>query len=91
MNLACRLTVAGRGSISARITDISEHGAAIIGTDPLSAGMRGTLDAERFGMALPFTVRSAEQEVTHLSFEMDAAGAERFARLLAEMKLPLAA
>lgn len=85
ISLACRLAVAGRGSISARIADISQHGAAVTGVVPLPAGTRGALEADRLGMALPFTVRSADHETMHLSFELDAAATDRFAKVVTDL------
>jgi hypothetical protein len=87
----CRVTVAGRAAYSARVADISEGGAAVIGCPPLPVGTRGTLDVDRFAIALPFIVRVAESETMHLSFDLDAESTDRFREILGRLELPRAA
>jgi methyl-accepting chemotaxis protein len=72
-DLACRLTVAGRGTHTARIIDLSETGAAVRGGPALPTGTRGTLDADGIGLKLAFIVRVTEDDTLHLTFELDAA------------------
>ena len=50
-----------------------------------------TLQADRIGMTLPFAVRAVENEMMHLTFELDATNAGRFAQTLAQLALPRAA
>ncbi|HEY1934028.1 MAG TPA: methyl-accepting chemotaxis protein [Acetobacteraceae bacterium] len=80
--LPCRVTVPGLGTQPAVTADLSEGGASIRGGPALSPGSRGTLQVERIGMTLPFVVRAADDEVSHLAFELDAETARHFVELL---------
>ena len=90
-NLDCQLVVAGTGSSKARVADISEGGAAIAGATPLPVGARGTLEVDRIGMKLPFDVLAVERDVLHLAFDLDPPATARFAQMLRQLALPLAA
>jgi len=86
-----RISVAGRPGGGAMVVDVSEHGAAVTASPPLPIGTRGTLEVDRFGMPLPFVVRATENETMHLSFDLDVANADRFARMLQQQTLSRAA
>ena len=58
---------------TARVSDISEGGANVRGGPALQPGDRGALSVEGFGVALPFSVRSGEADVLHVSFALDEA------------------
>ena len=77
-DLACRLSIAGRAS-TARVTDLSDHGAYIRDTPSMPLGTRGTLALDGVDFPLQFTVRAVEDDGLHLMFELDAATAARFA------------
>jgi len=77
LDLPCRLAVGGQ-SHAARITDLSDGGAAISGAPAMPPGTRGSLSADAVGIALPFTVRGVDGTLIHLAFELDAAAAARF-------------
>ena len=80
VDVPCSLNVAGQAACTARVTDISEGGAAIRGAPSLPIGTRGTLTLE--GIALPFSVHAGEGDALHLAFELDTATAARFASVL---------
>jgi methyl-accepting chemotaxis protein len=83
VNLKCRLSVAGRDPCDAVVGNISQAGAAIGGVPPLSIGSRGTLQVDRVGMRLPFTVRQCRGEMTILHFDLEAAETARLGQILA--------
>jgi len=91
VNLGCRLSVGGLGTHSARVSDLSVGGAAVSGVPALSIGARGTLEVDRVGMKLPFTVRAARDDTAHLTFDLDQTDATRFAQMLGQMGLQRAA
>lgn len=68
----CRIEMAGRGVIDARIVDISAGGARLDGLQPLPLGERGTL---RLGgglpTPLPFKVLGESDGGTRIRFECD--------------------
>ena len=76
-DLACQVTVAGNSS-TARIADLSEHGASVRGGPALPVGSRGTLLIDNVGFTLPFSVRAVADGVLHMAFELDEATAARF-------------
>ncbi|HLY88409.1 MAG TPA: PilZ domain-containing protein, partial [Acetobacteraceae bacterium] len=71
-DLPCHLSVAGQ-SHAARVTDISEHGAAIRGAPSVSLGTRAALQIDAVGQALWCVVRSNDDDTLHVAFEPDAA------------------
>jgi hypothetical protein len=91
VTLPCRVTVAGLGAQPATVADLSEGGALIKGGPALSIGTRGTLDVDRIGVKLPFVVRAADGEASHLAFELDAATASRFTQELERLSVQRAA
>jgi methyl-accepting chemotaxis protein len=76
-DLACRVAIAGQFS-RARVADLSERGACVLGHAAVAVGTRGTLTLDGIDFALPFIVRSADSGGLHLAFELDAATAVRF-------------
>ncbi len=80
--LPCHVTVAGLGTQPATAADLSEGGALIRGGPALSVGNRGTLEVDRISVKLPFVVRAAAGEASHLAFDLDAATAKSFAQML---------
>ena len=76
-DLTCQLCIAGQSS-TAHVIDLSEHGAYINNTPPVSVGTHGTLTMDSVGVALPFSVRAAEKDGLHLIFELDEATATKF-------------
>jgi methyl-accepting chemotaxis protein len=80
VNLPCRVTVAGGGMQPATIIDLSMGGASITGGPAVPAGTRGSLDADRVGVPLPFVVRSAAGGTLHIQFDLDTATAGRYAQ-----------
>ncbi|MGA3401740.1 MAG: methyl-accepting chemotaxis protein [Acetobacteraceae bacterium] len=72
VDLACRMTVPGEGTCTARVSDISEGGACIRGGPSLPVGAGGTLGLDGIGFPLPFTVRSHLDDALHVAFALDA-------------------
>jgi methyl-accepting chemotaxis protein len=91
VDLGCRLSAAGLGTRDARVQDISEHGAAVIGARELSISARGSLEVDRIGMQLPFVVRAMQGDMAHLIFELNPADSARLAQILGQMGLRQAA
>jgi len=91
VTLPCRVTVTGLGTQPATVADLSEGGALIRGGPALLPGARGTLDVDRIDVKLPFVVRIADHEASHLAFELDAATASRFAQMLQRVTMQRAA
>ena len=85
LDLGCRLSVAGRGAIAARIADLSAGGAAVSDGPALPPGTRGTLDVDGVGMKLPFIVKAANEGLLHLTFDLDTVAADSFVRVLEQM------
>jgi methyl-accepting chemotaxis protein len=82
VDLPCQLGLPGQGTQTARVRDISEHGACIRGGPLLSMGDRGTLHISGFGFPVPFTVRSCLDDELHVAFTLDAAAATRLAEVV---------
>ncbi len=89
-DLPCRLSIGGQSS-TARIADLSMHGAYICSGPIVPAGTRGTLTVDSIGFPLQFTIRATENDGLHLMFELDDATAARFAPILKKLSLPRAA
>jgi hypothetical protein len=85
--LGCRLSASGPGTRNVKIADLSEGGAAVSEAPALSIGSRGTLDIDRLGAPLPFVVRSNEDGLLHLVFELEQATAGKLAQLLQQLGL----
>jgi methyl-accepting chemotaxis protein len=91
VNLGCKLSASGVGTRAVKIADLSGGGAAISEGPALSIGTRGTLDIDRLGVPLPFTVRSNDDGMLHIAFDLDAASAGRLTNLLTQLGLQRAA
>jgi hypothetical protein len=89
--LGCRLSASGSGTRNVKIADLSEGGAAVSEAPALSIGSRGTLDIDRLGAPLPFVVRSNEDGLLHLAFELEQATAGKLAQLRQQLGLRRAA
>ncbi len=81
-DLTTSLGIAGHGSLSVRVADISAHGACVRGAPEVPVGARGTLGPDGIGMALPISVREVEDGALHVAFELDAAAQNRFQPIL---------
>ena len=82
VDLPCRLTVPGQANCAARLSDISERGAAVRGGPKLTPGTRVMLQADAVGVALPCTVQGSDDGVLRLSFGLDAATTARVRPIL---------
>lgn len=90
VDLPCRLSIAGQSS-TARVTDMSMHGAYIRSGSIVPVGTRGTLTADSIGFPLQFTVRATENDGLRLMFELDVATAARLAPNLERLSVRRAA
>ncbi|MGD0108013.1 MAG: PilZ domain-containing protein, partial [Rhodopila sp.] len=84
-DLPCRLTVAGR-VYEARVRDLSDGGASLLGVPPHPLDTPGKLDIEGVGMAMPIVVRRSEDDSLQVTFVSDAATAARIEGALARLK-----
>jgi methyl-accepting chemotaxis protein len=91
VNMACQVTASGMGTRSATVTNISEGGVAVRGVPTLPVGTRGTLEAERIGMQLPFVIRAAEHDTWHVAFALQQADVAKLRRILGQLGLRRAA
>ena len=82
VDLPCGMSVAGQADCRARMTDISEGGASVKGGPLLQMGARGVLHLDGVGFAFPFTVRGIEDDIVHVSFELDESAAAKFPLVL---------
>jgi methyl-accepting chemotaxis protein len=87
----CRVTVAGKGTHAARTANLSEGGAAVSDAPELPTGTGGILEVDGLPMQLPFTVRAADQDGLHLSFELDEQATAKLRTLLEAQGLRAAA
>jgi methyl-accepting chemotaxis protein len=78
VDVACRITLPGRGTQDGHLIELSEGGASVTDASLLSSGDRGALRVEAFGQPLPFVVRDVQDGSLRLIFELDAATAEQF-------------
>ena len=78
IDLACLVTVGDR-SHAARIADLSETGARVLGVPPVTVGSSGVLAIDGVAMSLPFSVKHSNGEVLNVEFELAAAAAAEFA------------
>jgi hypothetical protein len=67
------------------VTGISEGGAAIRDAPTAPVGARGTLSLAGFGSPLPFAVRSVQDQILRVSFELEPAGAGRLKPFLDQL------
>ncbi len=68
VDVPCRVTVPGRGTSAAHLSDMSEGGACIVGGPLLAEGAGGTLELDSIGARVPFTVRSCRDDAVHVAF-----------------------
>ena len=85
VDLPCQVTIPGQSAIAARVTDISEGGACIVGGPPLTMGAGGKLAVDGIGFPLPFTVRSQQDDALHVAFAPDAGTAAALRSLLEDL------
>jgi uncharacterized coiled-coil DUF342 family protein len=78
VDVACRISIVGRGMASARLIDLSATGASLRSAEHLLPGVTGTLQIDGVSFPLPFTVRGAGDGVSHLAFRLDEATATAF-------------
>jgi methyl-accepting chemotaxis protein len=77
LDVPCRLQVSGQ-THAARVIDLSNGGAHVVGAPALAIGSRGTLGLDGAGFALPFSVKSSDAGSLRLEFALDAATAALF-------------
>jgi hypothetical protein len=71
-DLTCQLGASGQAPCAARVTDISEGGAAIAGSGlALPLGARAELRIDSLGLVVPCTVTNSEHETLHVTFQLD--------------------
>jgi PilZ domain len=73
VELHCHVAVPGQSPIAARVGDISDGGACILGGPVLPMGASGWLTVDGFELPLPFTVQSNVDDALHVAFTPDAA------------------
>jgi methyl-accepting chemotaxis protein len=91
VDLPCRLSIPGRTSRSARITDLSEGGARISAVPLLPLGARGDLHLDSIGFPLPFVVRSVDDDSLRVMFELDEVKAAKVETIAERLSLSHAA
>ena len=84
-NLKCRLSMGGAPR-NGLVTDLSVGGAAISGVPAPGIGTRGKIEVDGVEPALPFTVMSTDDGITHVSFDLDAAAARKLERILRQLE-----
>ncbi len=90
-DLGCRLELAGGGSHSARICDLSDAGAQVQSGPAMQAGDRGTLRLEGADFGIPFTTRGGADGNYNLTFASDAATAASLRAVLERLPQRIAA
>ena len=71
-DLACRISTAGQTPATGRVIDLSEGGASVRSPATLTPGAAGTLQIDSISVPLPCTVLSADGDVAHVAFRLDA-------------------
>ena len=87
LDRACTVDLPGRGTVSARIGDLSEGGARITGLADATAGSRGSLRLDGVAVPLAFRVLAVDDEAIHVSFEADAAAQQALRTLMERSSL----
>lgn len=90
-NLPCRVELAGKGAIPARIADISEGGARVIDLNGATAGARGTLRLDGIGSSLGFSVLQVNEGAVNIAFDASEATRQALQTFLDRAALPKAA
>jgi methyl-accepting chemotaxis protein len=90
-DLPCRIDGGGRTGHQARIVDLSEGGACIIGGPAVAPGATGSLHLNDGSTALSFSVRQAENGMLHVAFSQEADAAARIRRVLDHLAVAPAA
>ncbi|WP_448208352.1 methyl-accepting chemotaxis protein [Azospirillum sp. sgz302134] len=75
----CRVAGPG-GEIAARLSDLSEGGACIVGIPVMPPGSRGVVRIDGFTAQVDFTVLNAREDRMHVRFNLDAATGAAFLR-----------
>jgi hypothetical protein len=91
VDLSCRMSVAGRAPISARVLDLSEGGAKLQTDDAVAAGATGTLQVDGNALPIPFAVRGEGGRTLSVAFQLDEAASKSWQGVLARMSLRRAA
>jgi methyl-accepting chemotaxis protein len=71
IEVPCRVDLAGKGTHTARIVDISEGGAQLRDLRDIGVGTRGTLWLDGLSISVAFNVIDTRGEVSHLKFTAD--------------------
>jgi len=91
VGLRCQIDVPGRGTLAARVADISPGGARVTDAEDLAVGMRGTIRIERMSEPLRFAVLNADGQMANLGFTLDNASEQAIAAFLKMLGLHAAA
>jgi methyl-accepting chemotaxis protein len=91
VDLPCRLSGPGQATCNARVANISEGGVAVHGGPSLPPGTRMALHLDNVNFALPCTVSSSDQDMLHLTFELDDATVAKFRPILERLAASRAA
>jgi len=83
-DLPCRVTIGGQ-TASARVADLGEGGACVVGGPTAAAGTAGTVAIGGVDFPLPFIVTSGDAGSLHLTFRLDKPIAARFAGIPAKL------
>jgi methyl-accepting chemotaxis protein len=82
VDLACRVSVPGQATRTARVSDISEGGACVRGGPALVVGGSGSLAFDGVGSPVPFTVRSCADDELHVAFGLESEAVAGFTAFL---------
>jgi hypothetical protein len=91
VDLACRMSIAGRGDIQAHVIDVSEGGASVRAETEVASGTIGTLRMDGIAAPLPFTVHGGGNGVVRLVFRLDDAAAAALRPVLTRLATRFAA
>jgi len=83
VELPCQVDLPGRGQVAARIDDISETGARLVGLPDVAAGTRGALRLSELAGPVAFRVVGSTGNVARLSFEADEPGKHAIRKMVA--------
>jgi methyl-accepting chemotaxis protein len=90
VDLACRVT-AGDRIDAARVADLSDTGAHVVGALSMAIGANGALAIDGVAASLPFSVRHCDGASLNVAFVLDAAATADFAGTAARLGRRLAA